>query len=327
MKKLLIIRFSSIGDIVLTTPIVRCLKTQLDNCEIHYIVKSQYSSILQSNPYVTKVFTFDENINEVVSELKAENYDFIIDLHKNIRSKSLISKLKKTSYSINKINIKKWLIVNFKINKLPNIHIVDRYFKAVEFLNIKNDKKGLDYFIPENDNVKLESLPVSHRNAFIGIVIGAKFKTKQFPVEKLIALCEKIEKPIILLGGPEDKQMGDEIVKEISGKVFNSCGKFNINQSASLVQQAEKIITNDTGLMHIAAAFNKEIVTVWGNTIPGFGMYPYLPEANQSKSKIIEIKNLKCRPCSKIGFQKCPKKHFDCMMKIDVDELLEFINK
>lgn len=327
MKKLLFIRFSSIGDIVLTTPIVRCLKTQLDACEIHYIVKSQYASILRDNPFVTKVFTFNENINEVVGDLKSENYDFIIDLHKNIRSKTLISKLKKPSYSFNKLNIIKWLLVNFKVNKLPDIHIVDRYFQAVEFLKIKNDTKGLDYFIAEADTVKIESLPHSHQNGFIGIVIGAKFKTKQFPKEKIIDLCKKTEKPIILLGGPEDKKMGDEIVNEVGDKVFNSCGKFNINQSASLVQQADKIITNDTGLMHIAAAFKKDIVSVWGNTIPDFGMYPYLPESEKNKSNIIEISNLKCRPCSKIGFQKCPKKHFDCMMKIDMDEIVKLVNE
>ena len=327
MKKLLIIRFSSIGDIVLTTPIVRCIKNQLADCEIHYIVKKQYATILESNPNISKVVSFEKNIREVVDELKSENYDFIIDLHKNIRSKSLISKLKKTSYSFSKVNIHKWLLVNFKINRLPKIHIVERYFQAVEFLNVKNDKAGLDYFIPENDNVKTDMLPSLHQNGFIGIVIGAKFKTKQFPKEKIVDLCKKIQKPIILLGGTEDKTLGNEIVQQVGNMVFNSCGQYNINQSASLVEQADKIITNDTGLMHIAAAFKMDIASVWGNTVTDFGMYPFLPDAEKSKSKVFEVKNLRCRPCSKIGFQKCPKKHFDCMMKIDVDEIAEWVNE
>jgi len=79
-------------------------------------------------------------------------------------------------------------------------------------------------------------------------------------------------------------------------------------------------------LMHIAAAFRKITISLWGNTIPGFGMFPYIPEAKQ-KSKILEVQGLSCRPCSKIGYAKCPKKHFNCMNKIDEEKLVEEINK
>jgi len=320
LKKFLIIRFSSIGDIVLTTPIVRCLKNQVPDAEVHYLTKKQFLPVLEANPYIDKIFTIKDKVSEVLHELRGETYDQIIDLHKNIRSKQVISKLNKHSSSFNKINIAKWLVVNFKIHRLPNIHIVDRYFETIQNLDVRNDLKGLDYFIPEKDIVSLDFLPDQFQGGYIGWVIGGKHNTKIYPEEKVIEICKTIKSSVILLGGPEDAEKGERIQKAVGEKIFNSCGKFNINQSASLVKQAQKIFTNDTGLMHIAAAFKKEIYSFWGNTIPEFGMYPYLP-GEENKSHILEVKNLKCRPCSKIGYQKCPKKHFDCMHKIEIEKI------
>ena len=159
MKKILVIRFSSIGDIILTTPVVRCLKQQLPGTEIHFLTKKQYLPILEANPYIDKLYSIHEKIDEVIPELKRENYDQIIDLHKNFRSKGVILKLHKPSTTFSKVNIEKWLMVNLKINLLPKVHIVDRCFQAVEKLGVKNDNQGLDYFIPSKDEVDLKILP------------------------------------------------------------------------------------------------------------------------------------------------------------------------
>jgi ADP-heptose:LPS heptosyltransferase len=122
----------------------------------------------------------------------------------------------------------------------------------------------------------------------------------------------------VLLGGNTDKAVGEEVVNALGNKVYNACGKYNINQSASLLRQSNGVITHDTGLMHIAAAFNKKIVSVWGNTIPEFGMVPYFGNNLPTNGSIIaEVKGLSCRPCSKIGYDTCPKQHFKCMNLID----------
>jgi len=311
---------------VLTTPVVRCLKQQLNDVEIHYLTKVQYRSVIEDNPYINRIFTIQHKIDEVLFELNNEDYDYIIDLHKNIRSQGVLFKLQKSSSTFNKINFKKWLIVNLKINRLPNVHIVDRYIKAVEFLGIKNDEAGLDYFIPEKDKVEMASLPRLFQNGYVGWAIGGNHNTKIYPVEKIIQVCQAIKSPVLLLGGKEDFEKGEVIKKAVGDRIFNACGKFNINQSASLVQQANKIVTNDTGLMHIASAFKKEIISLWGNTIPEFGMCPYMPGI-ENRSTILEVKNLKCRPCSKLGYKKCPKKHFDCMNKISTEKLIQLIEK
>ena len=286
------------------------MKKQL-NAEVHYLTKSSFKEILNNNPYVDKVHTIDKEISkELIAELKAENFDFVADLHHNLRTLRLKNALNIPSKSFPKYNIQKWLLVNLKIDRMPKTHIVDRYMETVSTLGIVNDNEGLDYFIPENSRVNLSRLPDVQAKGYVGIVIGGQHATKMMPVAKLIEVCRYLSEPIVLLGGPEDSNRAEEIVQSVGAKVFNACGKFKLDESASLVQQANWIITHDTGLMHIAAAFKKRIVSVWGNTVPELGMYPYLADPT---SKIVEIKGLSCRPCSKIGYSKCPKAHFKCM--------------
>jgi ADP-heptose:LPS heptosyltransferase len=314
--KFLIIRFSSIGDIVLTTPVIRCLKQQVEGTEIHFATKKQFASILNPNPYIDKVHILDGKLNDLIKELKAENFDYIIDLHHNLRSSIVKARLKTISFSFNKINFQKWLMVTFKTNKLPQQHIVDRYFETCKIFDVINDNKGLDFFIETKNEINLETLPNNFHNGYVAIVIGAKHNTKQLPVEKLAQLCNEIKHPVMLMGGPEDNEKAKLIIEK-SGKseILNACGNYNLQQSASLIKQANVVITHDTGLMHIAAAFKQKIISIWGNTIPEFGMYPYMPGQEHF---MFEVKNLKCRPCSKIGYKKCPKGHFDCMNKQDL---------
>lgn len=326
LKKILLIRFSSIGDIVLTTPVIRALKKQL-GCELHVLTKSTYQSVLIHNPYIDKVHTFTGKINEVIEDLRLEQFDFVVDLQKNVRSLKLRKVLQKPGASFPKLNKQKWLIVNFKKDFLPDIHIVDRYFEAVKKLGVTNDGKGLDYFIADDEQLKATSINPVLKKSFVGFVIGGRHNTKMLPAEKVISIISKIKFPVVLLGGSEDTEKGELIAKMCNREdVFNTCGKHLLNQSASLVQQAGLIITNDTGLMHIAAAFRKPTISIWGNTIPKFGMNPYMP-GNEKLSVYAEVQDLKCRPCSKLGYTKCPKKHFKCMLDQDEDFILRKVDE
>ncbi|NVO03890.1 MAG: glycosyltransferase family 9 protein [Bacteroidetes bacterium] len=327
MKKILVIRCSSIGDIVLTSPVIRCMKQQIKDVEIHFLVKKPLAQTVESNPHISKVITFKKTVQSIMPELRQEKYDYIVDLHNSIRSTSVVLNLVRPFYTFKKINFRKWLMVNFKIDILPNRHVVDRYFDVVKSLNVANDDKGLEYFFPELDKVNATDFPETHQKGYIGFVIGGKHATKRMPESLIISLCNKIDRPIILLGAKEDFEVGEVVKNAVGDKVFNSCGKYSLNQSASIVKDAEKIITNDTGLMHIAAAFDKPIVSVWGNTIPEFGMTPYYSKDSNAKSLIAEVKDLSCRPCSKLGYEKCPKGHFKCMNLINEDLIVNFINK
>ncbi len=320
--KLFIIRFSSIGDIVLTTPVIRCLKKKYPEAEIDFLTKKNFAGIVEANPYINKVYTLANDLNETIEIIKNEDYDYIIDLHNNLRTLKMKQALKSVPFhSFNKLNIEKWVYTNFKINLMPVKHIVDRYMETVKDLDVVNDNLGLDFFIPEKDVVKDSDIPFSHSHGYIAIAIGAAHFTKKLPVEKLKELCAKIDYPIILLGGNEDFYNGLGISRIDSVKIYNACGKFSLNESADLLRRSKLVISHDTGLMHIAAAFKKNILSVWGNTVPSFGMYPY-----QTSYELFQVNKLWCRPCSKIGYDKCPLGHFKCMNKQDINAIANSVH-
>lgn len=320
--KFLIIRFSSIGDIVLTTPVIRCLKKQVPDAEVHFLVKDKFRSVVEHNPYIDKIHVLAHSRELMMEELKTENYDYIIDLHHNSKTLRLKNALKVKSSSFYKLNIQKYFLTAFKVNLLPKVHIVDRYMKTVESFGVKNDGAGLDYFIPPDGGTKLSDIPASHHAGYIACVIGAAHSTKKWPVHKWKEFCSQMRHPIILLGGAEDKVAGDEIAAVDAIKVYNACGKFKLNESADLVRKAKLVITHDTGLMHIAAAYKKPIISLWGNTVPAFGMTPYYG-ATMVPDVILQVNKLWCRPCSKIGYDKCPLGHFKCMEKINTTDVLQ----
>ncbi|MGB3466817.1 MAG: glycosyltransferase family 9 protein, partial [Cyclobacteriaceae bacterium] len=269
LRKILILRFSSIGDIVLTTPVIRNMKEQLIDTEIHYCTKGAYESILSKNPFIDKLHLLEDHMGKLIDQLRAEKFDYVVDLHNNLRTLRIRRALGVKSSSFNKLNKEKWLLVNLKIDKLPNKHIVDRYMDTVKELGVTNESRKLDYFIPDKDEVENDWLPEAFRKEYYAVVVGAKFATKRLPVERLIELCDRINKPIVLLGGPEDKKTGEEIesffvrpanyeateekLVDLNKKaiVFNACGKFNLNQTASLIRDSKAVFTHDTGLMHI----------------------------------------------------------------------------
>lgn len=320
--KFLIIRFSSIGDIVLTTPVIRCIKQQSQNATIHFLTKESYYGLVANNPHIDKVIVLNESWEMMIHQLQVEDYDYVIDLHHNLRTWKVKRALGVKSVSFNKLNIQKWLLTTFKINLMPQVHIVDRYLATVKSFGVRNDGKGLDYFIPEKDTLQSNDLPLSHSLGYIGIVIGAALNTKKLPVHQLKKLCAILEYPVILLGGKEDKATGDAIAEGNDIKIYNSCGKFSLNESADIVRNAQLIITHDTGLMHIAAAFKKKTISIWGNTVPAFGMNAYYGDTPIASSEF-QINKLHCRPCSKIGYKQCPKNHFKCMELQDMEKISE----
>lgn len=323
LKRFLIIRFSSIGDIVLTTPVLRCLKTQQGNCEIHYVTKKQFLPLLEANPYIDRLHVFDGDLSSLVAELRPFRFDAIFDLHGSLRSRLLTLKLRRRSYVFPKLNARKWLMVKFKINLLPPIHIVDRYLSTLKTFNIRNDNQGLDYFIPPSGEVDVQSLPAPFRQGFIVIATGGKHNTKQITADQMTELCGLLKYPVILLGGKEDAAKAEEVKARSGHTILNGCGLYSLNQSASLVKQSRAVIAPDTGIMHIAAALKKPVLSIWGNTIPGFGMYPYMPDP---RSVLFETKGLSCRPCSKLGYPACPKGHFRCMLSHSMSEIAEKAN-
>lgn len=318
--KILLIRLSSIGDIVLTSPVLRCLAMQT-GAEIHYLTKKAFAPIVEANPHVHRVWHYEKGMAAL---LRAERFDYVIDLHKNLRTLRLRWALGCKAFSFPKLNWQKWILVRFKINRMPDLHIVDRYFESVKALGVQNDGAGLDYFIPDDQRVQPAELDARLAQPYIALVLGAAHATKALPIEQLRRLCTLLQQPVALIGGKEEMEKAAELAG-LGEHLVPLCGKLSLHQSASVVQQAQCVITGDTGMMHIAAAFRQRIVSIWGNTVPAFGMYPYYP-TGIDRNTYIQNNNLSCRPCSKIGFSACPKGHFRCMRELEMGKVVDSVS-
>ncbi len=321
--KFLVVRLSSIGDIVLASPVLRCLKQQVDGAEVHFLTKEQFLPVVKANPYIDRIHIYEGTIR-TIRKLRNEGFHYVIDLQNNLRTALFKSRISAIPFSFNKLNTRKWLMVNFKRNMMPDIHLVDRYLDTLKLFDVVNDGKGLDHFIPPEEEVSITDLPQPFHNGYVLFAIGALHNTKRLPAEKICEVCRELNLPVILAGDKNDVATGETVASGCGKLVLNACGRYSINQSASLVRQADVVITHDSGLMHIAAAYKKKIVSVWGNTVPAFGMYPYMPNR---ESAIFEVGGLSCRPCSKLGFRKCPKKHFRCMNDHDTGEIARYVRK
>lgn len=321
--KILVIRFSSIGDIVLTTPVMRVLKKQLKDAQIHFLIKKQFASIVESNPYVDKVYSFKDNLPKLIRDLKEEKYDYIIDLHKNFRSYRIRWALGVKTLSYRKLSVEKFLLTKLGINRMPGRHITQRCLDAAAKLGVVDDGLGLDYFIPPQDRVSTPQLPQAHQSGFVAIVIGASYYTKKLPVHHLQVLCREIKEPIILVGGPEDSKDGEQIASVDMQRIFNACGKFNLHASADLLRQSRIVISHDTGMQYIACALQKKVLAIWGGTSPKLDVEPYY--GTQQKEVLHQnfvVPHLPCQPCSNYGTKTCPKGHFKCMEQQDVKKIV-----
>jgi ADP-heptose:LPS heptosyltransferase len=330
LKKILIIRFSSIGDIVLASPVFRCVKKQLENTSVHFLTKQSFKAVTQHNPYIDQFHYFDNNMGEIMDILKAESFDCVIDLHNNIRSNKIKNALGVKSYTINKLTLQKFFLTKLKLNFMPGNHITQRSLQTVEAIGIKDDGLGLDYFIAEHDEVSINDIPASHHLGYVAIVIGANHYTKKLPVYKLQELCQKINYPIILIGGKDEINEGESIAAVDNIKIYNACGKFSLNESADLVKKSKLVVSHDTGFQYIACAFQKQVLAIWGGTSPKLDVEPYYgSRVNNNLSSFYEniSLNLWCQPCSKYGRSSCPLGHFKCMKKQDIDLITQKVHE
>lgn len=318
--KFLIVRFSSIGDIVLTTPLVRCLKQQYPGAEIHYVVKKKFAMVLEHNPYIDRLHYLDGNLRELVREFKQERFDYIIDLHKTLRSYLLRFRLGRKTLSFRKLSVEKFLITKLGVDFLPeNKHVVDRILDTVRPLGVTDDWKPVDYFLSPAEKFDTGRLPGKYRDRYVAFVIGGQHFTKRLPFEKIRTICSGIGLPVVLLGGPEDAVVAERLENELGDAVFNLCGKLSFNTSVSVLEQSRVVIAHDTGLMHISGAFNKPVISVWGATSPDkFGVWPYLATDRYEA----QVPGLSCNPCSNFGTSKCPKGHFACMWQQDEEYII-----
>lgn len=308
IKKILIIRLSSIGDILLTSPLVRSIKKKYPAIQLDFLLREEFNELVQNNPYIDVIHNYrrdESKNNSLTKSLQSNDYDLVIDLQNNFRSREIVKKLKCPVLKFKKNNLKKFLLVHFKINMLKEADkISERYVSTAQ---IKLDEEGLEYFSNQSPDSRLKE-----NESYIGICHGAKHFTKRWPLEYFIDLGKKLESAgykVILFGGMDEAKSADEISRHLSGAI-NFCGN-NLSQTAANIKICRAVYTNDSGLMHLATAMEVPVIAFFGSTVKEFGFYPY-----KAKSIELEIKDLSCRPCTHIGRANCPKGHFKCMKEI-----------
>lgn len=314
--RLLFIRFSAIGDIVLASPAFRCAKEQLPGVEIHLVTKHSMRAVTEANPYVDHFHYLAGDFGALITELKAYKFDYIIDLHKNLRSFRIRAALGVPVFAYDKLSVEKFLLTKFQINRMPDRHISLRSVDALASLGVVYDGKGLDYFIPEKVQV-----PALFSAGYVALVIGASFATKKLSLDSLKQLVKLIPHPIVLIGGPEEKADGAELAMLDPDRIVNTCGTYTLHESAALVRDARIVISHDTGMLYIACAFEKNVIAIWGATSPALQVEPLMPE--NAKTRVFQaiVPNLTCQPCSNFGTKTCPKGHFNCMNQQDLPEI------
>ena len=323
MKRILVLRLSSIGDIVLCSGLWRALVEQLD-ARVEVLVKPAFADLLLANPYVHKVWLYEPKDLEL---LLAQRFDFCLDLHNNWRTWRLRRKLTCPKGVFQKWNWRKWLLIKFKWRGiLPlEVSVVDRYFAAGRALGLRADGKGLALAISPQAEAfaQAQNLPPN----LIALVLGASAATKRLEWEGLVQIVHESPLPLLLIGGPEDQPMAQRLQQAQPNKVWHWVGQADLSQSIALLNRAKAVIGHDTGFSHIAAALGKPILWIWGNTVPAFGMGPHYPQGQEHLVKHLEVPKLACRPCSKLGSQQCPKGHFRCMRDQDLTQVAQWLQQ
>jgi ADP-heptose:LPS heptosyltransferase len=314
--RLLFIRFSAIGDIVLASPALRCAKQQIPGVEIHFLTKKSMKALSEANPYVDQFHYFDKDLSATIQELKACKFDYIIDLHKNLRTLRIRLALGVPYLSYNKLSVEKFLLTKFQVNRMADRHISMRSVDTLAPLGVSYDGKGLDYFVPSE-----VSQPVFFPKGYVALVIGASYATKKLPLESLKVLCSQIPHPIVLVGGKEEVADGEALALLDPTRIVNTCGAYSLHESALIVSKARLVISHDTGMLYIACAFEKNVIAIWGATSPALQVEPFMPD--DSKAQVFQsiVPDLACQPCSNFGTKTCPKGHFACMKQQDLPEI------
>ena len=308
--KILIIRFSAIGDIVLTSPVLRILQNGLEGgAELHMVVRKRYLPVIEHHPRISKIFSFENTVQEVMEPLSLEGYDYIVDLQNNLRSNLIKKRLGVLAFTVEKKNLAKfvWIKLGFKW-EIP--HIVQRYIDTLKTLGLSDDGKGLEFEIPKD--VKVD-LPFGDYTA---VVIGANHFGKRPDASNWLSILHRIPGNIVLVGGREEEMMSTALI--VDSRVYSVVNKLNLMESAWVVKHARMVVAGDTGLMHIAAAFSKNIISIWGCTRPGLGMSPWRPG---EKSVMLEPQGRGDRPCSKLGDSCNHGQLSRCIHEIDLNML------
>jgi len=333
MKQILIVRLSSIGDIILTTPLVRAVRKAYPDATIRFVIKKQFADLMRNNPNINELIVYDKEIgiNQTIASINEKPIDWMIDIHRNIRSQLLRWKINPKHYSTySKLIIPRSLLIHTKINSYskPIKPVFLRYFDAVKKFNVAYDDLGTEIYSTSADEVstieKAANAGLYSFDDMVAICPAASFKNKQWPTSYFIETATYLlskNRNLVLLGGPKDVDLCNEIKHALDDKATTLAGKLSLLESAIILKNSKFAICNDSGMMHLAQSQKTPVIAIFGPTVEELGYFPL-----KTNAYVLE-NNTNCRPCTHNGLNYCPKKHFKCMINSSPSQMIDLIQK
>lgn len=318
---------------VLCAPAINLLRHHLgQDAELHFLTKAAFAPLLAPNPKLSRIHSLKADLSETIRELRAENFDYVLDLHQSLRSLRVLLALRKPFSVFDKLSFRRWLFTRFRLRHLLISHVCERYTEAakkcLQYLHIPLQADfvaELDFFLSEAAEVRAEQLDFPFEGSY-AVVLGATHATKKWLPAYFLETINRLGLPVVLLGGKAERKEAEEIIAGIKVPFFDAVGGFDLQTSAAMLSRTRFVLTHDTGFMHIAAAFRKPVFALWGSTAPSLGFAPY-----QTQHIPLELADLACHPCSKMGTANCPQGHFNCMRQLSpelvVSALQAYLNK
>jgi heptosyltransferase II len=328
---ILIVRFSAIGDILLTTPLIRALRARHPDAVISMLTKRQYSPLVSENPHLDEIIgiTRKDSLFRIGTLIRRANYTHRLDLHGNLRTLVLKELAPGHWYSFSQRRVARYFLIHNKRNIYrEDTPVAERYFEAAEDLDVLPDGGPPEFYLSaeaqERGGTWLSHAGIGHGRPFVAIAPGATHETKRWPVDHWVKLARLIigtGADIVVLGGPDDSAIAGEIVARSGGRAASAAGLLGLQQTGAVLKQAAALISGDTGVMHMATALNVPVVALFGPTVRQFGFFPY-----NAIATVVE-RDIPCRPCTPHGGPACPLEHHYCMRQILPDTVMAALSR
>jgi lipopolysaccharide heptosyltransferase II len=326
---ILAVRFSSIGDVLLTTPLLRAIRQRHPQAAITVLTKPAHAPLLSHNPHVTRVLSVESkgSLRHLAGELRAARYSDLLDLHDSLRSRMLRLLVPGNWTSYPKHRVARALLIHAKKRYRSWRPVAERYFAAAQHLDVKPDGRPPEFFLGAEARQEIDQwlgvTGLAKDRSMIAVAPGAAHATKRWPVQHWQALIDRIieqGQDVVIVGGAADQEVATALTVKGPGRVVSAAGRFGLQGTGALIQRSTALVSGDTGVMHMATGVGTPVVALFGPTVKEFGFFPYTPG-----SRVIEL-DLSCRPCSSKGGPRCPLGHHRCLVDIGPETVLAALN-
>jgi heptosyltransferase-2 len=344
INRILLIRLSSLGDVLLSTPLISLLSQKYPSAKIDFVIFQEYSELIRYHPGIHQVFEINkeeglQGLNQIKNKLNSQSYEVILDLHNNFRSRWLTLRLSSLFsrvriYRIKKQKFARFLLVKYKINLYRKLYgkiipVWEKYVRTAAHLGLSSENHNgkPDLYLPDATRVSAEKIlkRLNVPSSYITVAPGARHYTKRWPAENYASVINRVfretGRTTLLLGGTSDKETVQNMLKKVEKPAAISlAGEISLLETAAIIKNSQLLLTNDSGLMHVGSAMDIPLVAIFGSTVEEFGFFPA-----GSDIDIVQNEALYCRPCSHIGRSACPEGHFKCMEEISPGVVTERI--